>query len=36
MNVRFHVPNPPLVWDTEFASPHVEKDYWKNGKGFEV
>jgi hypothetical protein len=24
------------VWDTEFASPHVEKDYWKNGKGFEV
>jgi hypothetical protein len=36
ITVRFHVPTPPLVWDTTFQSPHQSVDEWKQGKGFEV
>ncbi len=37
INVRFHVPNPPLAWDEAFGAPHqfVHAE-WKNGRGFEV
>jgi hypothetical protein len=36
ITVHFHVPVPPLVWDTRFAEPHQSITEWKNGKGFEV
>lgn len=36
ITVRFHVPDPPLVWDTGFAPPHPTIPEWKEGKGFEV
>ena len=36
ITVRFHVPVPPLVWDTTFEPPHPSIEQWKNGKGFEV
>jgi hypothetical protein len=34
--VHCHVPVPPLVWDTNLASPHPSIAEWKNGRGFEV
>jgi hypothetical protein len=34
--VLFHVPAPPLMWDTELQSPHPSIPEWKDGKGFEV
>ena len=36
ITVQFHVPNAPLVWETEFDNPHDTVPEWKNGKGFEV
>ncbi|HEY1662154.1 MAG TPA: dockerin [Verrucomicrobiae bacterium] len=36
ITIHFHVPVAPLVWDTNFDSPHQSVDEWKNGKGFEV
>jgi hypothetical protein len=36
ITIRFHVPAPPLVWDTTFQQPHQSIDEWKLGKGFEV
>jgi hypothetical protein len=36
ITVHFHVPVPPLVWDTELQMPHGTNDEWKAGKGFEV
>jgi hypothetical protein len=32
----FHVPVPPLTWETTFQAPHQSIAEWKNGKGFEV
>jgi lysophospholipase L1-like esterase len=34
--VHYHVPVPPLVWDTNLESPHQSIAEWKDGKGFEV
>jgi len=34
--VHYHVPVPPLVWDTSFEMPHQSIVEWKNGRGFEV
>jgi hypothetical protein len=34
VTVQFHVPNPPLVWDTSFNAPNITA--FKNGKGFEL
>ena len=36
ITVRFHVPAPPLVWETAFSAPHPSVEQWKQGKGFEV
>jgi lysophospholipase L1-like esterase len=36
ITVHYHVPVPPLVWETNFAQPHPSIDEWKDGKGFEV
>ncbi|HVM60673.1 MAG TPA: dockerin [Verrucomicrobiae bacterium] len=36
ITVHYHVPVPPLVWDTRLESPHQSIAEWKNGKGFEV
>ncbi len=36
ITVHFHVPVPPLVWETAFQSPHASIAAWKEGKGFEV
>jgi hypothetical protein len=36
ITVHFHVPVPPLVWDTTFTPPHAETPEWQNGKGFEL
>ena len=36
ITVRFHVPVPPLVWETTFEPPHPSVAEWKQGKGFEV
>jgi lysophospholipase L1-like esterase len=36
ISVRFHVPAPPLVWETAFSTPHPSVAQWKQGKGFEV
>ena len=36
ITIRFHVPAPPLVWDTAFSPPHQSVEEWKQGKGFEV
>jgi hypothetical protein len=36
VSVRFHVPVPPLVWDTTLQVPHESSPEWTNGKGFEV
>ena len=34
VTVQFHVPVPPLNWDTSFDAPNIAA--WKNGKGFEL
>lgn len=36
ITVRYHVPVPPLVWDTSFEGPHQSIPEWKDRKGFEV
>ena len=36
ITVHFHVPVPPLVWDTHLEPPHPSIPEWKDGKGFEV
>jgi hypothetical protein len=37
ITVHFHVPVPPLVWDTILQAPHQSKTtQWALGKGFEV
>jgi hypothetical protein len=36
ITVHFHVPAPPMVWETSFQPPHQSIEEWKNGKGFEV
>jgi len=37
INVRFHVPVPPLAWDETFGAPHhFLHSAWANGRGFEV
>jgi hypothetical protein len=34
VTVHFHVPVPPLNWDTTFDTPAITE--WKSGKGFEL
>ncbi|MGC4070410.1 MAG: dockerin [Polyangiaceae bacterium] len=34
--VHFHVPVPPLTWETAFPAPNADAEAWKSGKGFEV
>jgi hypothetical protein len=36
ITVQFHVPVPPLVWETRFSPPLPNKIEWQAGKGFEV
>jgi lysophospholipase L1-like esterase len=36
VTVHYHVPVPPMVWETTFQPPHQTVDEWKAGKGFEV
>jgi hypothetical protein len=36
LTVRYHVPVPPLVWETTFQSPHPSLPEWSAGRGFEV
>jgi hypothetical protein len=36
VTVHFHVPVPPLVWDSTFQSPHQDSTEWRQGRGFEV
>jgi hypothetical protein len=36
INVHFHVPVPPLVWDDTMPPPHTRIVEWANGRGFEV
>jgi hypothetical protein len=36
VTVHFHVPVPPLAWDTTFSAPHASLPAWQNGKGFEL
>jgi len=36
VTVNFHVPVPPLVWETTFSPPHTDSMFWQNGKGFEL
>ena len=36
ITVHYHVPVPPLIWETAFQSPHQSVEEWKQGKGFEV
>jgi hypothetical protein len=36
INVTFHVPNPPLKWDTTLPTPQAGTNAWSKGKGFEV
>jgi lysophospholipase L1-like esterase len=36
ITIHYHVPAPPLVWETAFPAPHPSFDEWKLGKGFEV
>jgi len=36
ITVHFHVPVPPLVWETTFQAPHQAIPEWQGGKGFEV
>jgi len=36
ITIHFHVPVPPLAWETAFQPPHQSDDAWKQGKGFEI
>lgn len=36
ITVRFHVPVPPLAWETTFSAPHHSIEQWHQGRGFEV
>jgi hypothetical protein len=36
VKVQFHVPVPPLSWDTLLSAPNQASAAWRNGKGFEV
>jgi hypothetical protein len=37
VTVRFHVPNPPLAWDTKLPMPHqTALTQWAQGRGFEL
>jgi hypothetical protein len=36
ITIQFHVPTPPLNWDTNLPPAHPSVEEWKNGKGFEV
>ena len=37
VTVRFHVPVPPLAWDTALPLPHQSAlTQWRNGRGFEL
>ena len=36
ITIHYHVPVPPLVWETRFEAPHPTVEEWKQGKGFEV
>ncbi len=36
ITIHFHVPVPPLVWETSFQPPNQSVDAWKQGRGFEV
>jgi hypothetical protein len=37
INVRFHVPSPPMAWQETFSAPHqFMHSAWMNGRGFEV
>ena len=36
INVHYHVPVPPMVWDTGISAPNANSAAWRNGKGFEV
>jgi lysophospholipase L1-like esterase len=36
ITIHYHVPVPPMVWDTNLAEPHPSVAEWKDGKGFEV
>jgi hypothetical protein len=37
INIRFHVPYPPMAWDDAFGSPHqFLHSAWMNGRGFEI
>jgi hypothetical protein len=36
VTVHFHVPVPPLDWETTFQTPHQAIPEWQAGKGFEL
>ncbi len=36
LTVHFHVPVPPLVWETTFTPPHQSTPEWQAGNGFEL
>jgi hypothetical protein len=36
ITVHFHVPVPPLAWETTFSPTFPDVPKWKDGKGFEV
>jgi len=36
ITVHFHVPVPPLVWETTFTPPHQSSPEWQAGNGFEL
>jgi hypothetical protein len=36
INVHYHVPVAPLVWDTALVAPNANSTAWHAGKGFEV
>jgi hypothetical protein len=36
ITVHFHVPVPPLVWETTFTPPHQTSAEWQAGNGFEL
>ncbi len=36
ITVHFHVPVPPLTWETTFTPPHQSTPEWQAGNGFEL
>ena len=36
ITIHYHVPVPPLVWDTALQAPHPSVEEWEAAKGFEV